>query len=324
LLFKYALVNFIDCQIEYDDTSKALNNTQEIYMQQLVSQVLLPVVLATIMLGMGLGLTPKDFKRVVTHPKAALLGFFLQLLFLPALALGLIAILPLSPVAAAGLFLVSLCPGGATSNLFSYIARGDLALSVTLTGVISLLSPVLLPVAFVTYLTLTGDTAGAFTVPLVTVIKQLAIVTLAPVTIGMIIRAVAPAWSQNAQPLIKKISTIAMILIVFMLMATNIKVMQAIFSINALAVLLLATISLFVAYFIAKALKLPAQSQKTIAIEVGVQNAGTAMMVALAILHKPELAFVPLMYGLFMNIPAFAFVGWVQKQENSKTAAIIE
>ncbi|TCS38906.1 bile acid:sodium symporter family protein [Reinekea marinisedimentorum] len=293
-------------------------------MQQLVSQVLLPVVLATIMLGMGLGLTPKDFKRVVTQPKAVLLGFCLQVLFLPALALVLIAVLPLSPVAAAGLFLVSLCPGGATSNLFSYIAHGDVALSVTLTGIISLLSPVLLPVAFISFLSITGDTAGAFTVPLATIIKQLAVVTLVPVTIGMTIRAVAPVWSEGAQPLVKKISTIAMVLIVFMLMATNMKVMQSIFSINALAVLLLATVSLLAAHVIAGAFKLPAQSQRTVAIEVGVQNAGTAMMVALAILHKPELAFVPLMYGLFMNIPAFAFVAWVQKKNVAQAAAIAD
>lgn len=293
-------------------------------MQQFVSQVLLPVVLATIMLGMGLGLTPKDFKRVAIQPKTVFTGFLLQVLFLPFLALALILALPLNPVAAAGLFLVSLCPGGATSNLFSYIARGDVALSVTLTGINSILSPFILPIAFMAYLSFAGGAESSFSVPLATAIKQLAIVTLVPVTIGMIIRAIAPVWSVNAEPLVKKISTLAMILIVITLMATNMNVMQSIFSINALAVLLLATGSLIIAYAIASALKLPLQAQRTIAIEVGVQNAGTAMMVALAILHKPELAFIPLMYGLFMNIPAFAFVAWVQKRNSHPTAVVVK
>jgi BASS family bile acid:Na+ symporter len=173
-------------------------------MQQLVSQVLLPVVLAAIMLGMGLGLRTEDFRRVITQPKASLLGFGLQILMLPALALVIIVILPLSPVAAAGLFLVSLCPGGATSNLFSFIARGDVALSVTLTGIVSLLSPFLLPLAFLTYLQFNGDTLQEFAMPLQIIIKQLAAVTLVPVTLGMTIRYFAPIWSENAQPVLKK------------------------------------------------------------------------------------------------------------------------
>lgn len=292
-------------------------------MQQLVSQVLLPVVLAAIMLGMGLGLKTSDFKRVITHPKASLLGFSLQLLLLPALALLIIAILPLTPVAAAGLFLVSLCPGGATSNLFSFIARGDIALSVTLTGVMSLLSPFILPVAFLAYLQFSGDALQQFALPLVPAMKQLAMVTLLPVSLGMIIRHFAPVWSESAQPILKKISTVAMILIVLALMATNLKVVQGMLSLNALAVLLLASISLALAYFIAGKAGVNPQTQRTIAIEVGVQNAGTAMMVALAILHQPALAFVPLMYGLLMNIPAFAFVAWVQKQAGKQSDVVV-
>lgn len=290
-------------------------------MQQFIPQVLLPVVLATIMLGMGLGLKPTDFKRVITSPKASITGLLLQLLFLPALALIIIAVLPLSPIAAAGLFLVSLCPGGATSNLFSLIARGDVALSVTLTGIVSLLSPVLLPVAFIAFLSLTGDATAAFSVPLTTAIKQLAVVTLLPICIGMSIGHFAPAWSASAQPLVKKVSTVAMILIVFALMATNLPVMKNMLGVNAAAVLLLSCISMTIAFVIAGLLKVNEQSQRTIAIEVGVQNAGTAMMVALAILHKPELAAVPLMYGLLMNIPAFAFVAWVQKRNSLLTEA---
>jgi BASS family bile acid:Na+ symporter len=293
-------------------------------MQQLVSQVLLPVVLAAIMLGMGLGLRFQDFTRVVSRPKASLIGFLMQLLLLPALALIIILLLPLQPAAAAGLFLVSLCPGGATSNLFSFIARGDIALSVTLTGITSLLSPFILPLAFLGYLQFSGDALAQFSIPLIPAMKQLAIVTLVPVSLGMIIRHFAPAWSKSAQPIMKKVSTIAMIIIVIALMATNLHVVENMISMNAVAVLMLATVSITIAYAIAGFAGVNPRTQRTIAIEVGVQNAGTAMMVALAILHKPELAFVPLMYGLLMNIPAFAFVAWVQKKPVNETSPTLE
>jgi BASS family bile acid:Na+ symporter len=289
-------------------------------MQQLVSQVLLPVVLAAIMLGMGLGLRVQDFTRVVKRPKASLIGFILQLFLLPCLALVIILVLPLQPAAAAGLFLVSLCPGGATSNLFSFIARGDIALSVTLTGITSLLSPFILPLAFLGYLQFSGDALAQFSIPLVPAMKQLAMVTLVPVSLGMIIQHFAPAWSMSAQPIMKKVSTVAMIIIVIALMATNLQVVENMISLNAVAVLMLATVSLAIAYAIAGFAGVSPRTQRTIAIEVGVQNAGTAMMVALAILHKPELAFVPLMYGLLMNIPAFAFVAWIQKKPINETA----
>ncbi|MFQ3231005.1 bile acid:sodium symporter family protein [Reinekea sp.] len=292
-------------------------------MQQVVSQILLPMVLAIVMLGMGLGLTTADFKRVAMQPKATFLGLGLQLFFLPALALFIITVLPLSPEAAAGLFLVSLCPGGATSNLFSFIAKGDLALSVSLTGIVSLLSPFLLPLFFLTFLSYSGDSFSAFQLPLIPTIKQLAVVTLAPTLIGMSIRHFAPNWALNTQGLVKKVATIAMILIIVALMATNFHVVQGMISLNALAILLLSSTSILIAYWLARSFQLPQQSQRTIAIEVGIQNAGTAMMVALAIMHQPALAFVPLMYGLLMNLPAFVFVAWLQQSDKQAEAALV-
>lgn len=284
-------------------------------MQQLVSQVLLPVVLAAIMLGMGLGLTLSDFKRVLTHPKASIIGFSLQVLFLPALALIIIAVLPLTPAAAAGLFLLSLCPGGATSNLFSFIARGDVALSVTLTGLTSLLSPLTLPIMFVAFLTVSNSGAESFALPLMPAIKQLAMVTLLPIALGMSLRHFFPTWASNAQPIMKRVSTIAMVLIVLALMATNLHVVQGMISLNAVAILVLSTTAILTGYFIARKAGLNEPTQRTIGLEVGVQNAGTAMMVALAIMQQPALAFVPLMYGILMNLPAFAFVYWTQRQD---------
>ncbi|TLS76456.1 bile acid:sodium symporter family protein [Photobacterium damselae] len=283
-------------------------------MQHIVTQVLLPITLAIVMLGMGLGLKRADFSRVITQPKSSIIGLCLQIFMLPTLALVLIQLLPLSSTAAAGLFLVSLCPGGATSNLFSLIAKGDVALSITLTAVISLLSPFLLPLIFITYLDIHGSQLEQFQLPIDLAIKQLIAVTVLPISLGMIITKWLPKQSQRIQPMVKKLSTIAMLLIILALLITNQKIFDRFISIEGVAVLLLSSCSLFLAYFIAGKIKVSQQAQRTIAIEVGVQNAGTAMMVALSIMHQPQLAVVPLMYGLLMNIPACLFVAWVSRK----------
>ncbi|HIF9341219.1 TPA: bile acid:sodium symporter family protein [Photobacterium damselae] len=283
-------------------------------MQHIVTQVLLPITLAIVMLGMGLGLKRADFSRVITQPKSSIIGLCLQIFMLPALALVLIQLFPLSSTAAAGLFLVSLCPGGATSNLFSLIAKGDVALSITLTAVISLLSPFLLPLVFITYLDIHGSQLEQFQLPIDLAIKQLIAVTVLPISLGMIITKWLPKQSQLIQPMVKNLSTIAMLLIILALLITNQKIFNRFISIEGIAVLLLSSCSLFLAYFIAGKIKVSQQAQRTIAIEVGVQNAGTAMMVALSIMHQPQLAVVPLMYGLLMNIPACLFVAWVSRK----------
>lgn len=277
-------------------------------MQQLVTQVLLPLVLATIMLGMGLGLRLADFKRVFIQPKAALLGLVLQLVFLPLLALLIILLLPLTPVAAAGLFLVALCPGGATSNLFSFIVRGDVALSVTLTGLSSILSWLTLPLLFLAYLSLAQGGATHFTLPLAPAVKQLALVTLLPITCGMLLRQRFPLFASRVQSWFRRLATIVMLLIILALLAVNPGVRHEFFSISVLAIILLSSLAMATAFILAAKVGLSWQVQRTLAIEVGVQNAGAAMLVALSIMQQPALATVPLLYGIVMNLPALGLV----------------
>lgn len=283
---------------------------------QTVAQVMLPVVLGTVMLGMGLSLQIKDFKTVLMNPKVAIIGFLLQLLLLPILALFIIKIFALNQTAAAGLFLLALCPGGATSNLFSFLIKGNLALSVCLTGVVSMLSPLILPIAFVGFIHYTGNADSQhFNLPLLPAIKKLTLVTLLPTLVGMCIRYVADEWSQSVIPLIKKGSTIAMLLVISALLLTNLAIIPAMFSLHGVAVITLCASSLLIAYFIAGKLKVSEKNRKTIALEVGVQNASTAMVIALSIMHQPALATIPLLYGLLMNIPAFTFVYWLLNKD---------
>lgn len=286
---------------------------------QAVTQVMLPIVLGIVMLGMGLSLQIKDFKAVLRSPKVAIIGFLLQLFLLPILALFIIKAFALNQTAAAGLFLLALCPGGATSNLFSFIAKGNLALSVCLTSVVSMLSPFILPIAFIGFIHYNGSLDSQhFNLPLLPAMKQLALVTLLPTIIGMCIRYFADQWSQSVIPLIKKGSTIAMLLVVSALVLTNLNIIPAMLSLHGAAVVTLCGLALIIAYFIAGKFNVNETDRKTIAIEVGVQNAGTAMMIAFTIMHQPALATIPLMYGLLMNIPAFIFVYWLLLRNKEK------
>jgi len=285
-------------------------------MEQIIAQIMLPLVLGTVMLGMGLSLRIKDFKAVLLEPKTAIVGFLLQLFLLPLLALFIIHVLALNSTAAAGLFLLALCPGGATSNLFSFIAKGNLALSVCLTGIVSVLSPFILPAAFIGFVHYSGIDAQSFNLPLLPAIKKLALVTLLPTITGMCIRYFADEWSHSVIPFIKKVSTIAMLLVISALLLTNTHIIPAMASVQGIAVILLCSSSLLIAYFIAGKLNIDESNRKTIALEVGVQNAGTAMVIALSIMHQPTLATIPLIYGILMNIPAFSFIYYLLNKEN--------
>ena len=283
---------------------------------QTVAQVMLPLVLGLVMLGMGLSLQLKDFKAVLAKPKAAIIGFLLQLFLLPILALFIINVFTLNQTASAGLFLLALCPGGATSNLFSFIAKGNLALSVCLTGIVSMLSPFILPLTFFAFIHYNGNIDNQyFNLPLLPAIKKLALVTLLPTFVGMCIRYFADEWSQRVIPLIKKGSTIAMLLVICALIFTNLTVLPAMFSLHGVAVMTLCILALSITYFITGKLNVNDTDRKTIALEVGIQNAGTAMVIALSIMHQPSLATIPLMYGLLMNIPAFSFVYWILNKD---------
>lgn len=291
---------------------------------QAVTQIMLPVVLGLVMLGMGLSLQIKDFKAVLTEPKAAMIGLLLQLLLLPILALFIIKVFALNQTAAAGLFLLALCPGGATSNLFSFLAKGNLALSVCLTSLVSMLSPLILPITFIGFIHYSGSADNQlFDLPLLPAMKQLAVVTLLPTVVGMSIRYFADKWSQSAIPLVKKGSTIAMLLVITALVLTNLTIIPAMLSLQGVAVVTMCSLALIIAYFMSGKLNVNNTDRKTIAIEVGIQNAGTAMMIAFTIMHQPALATIPLLYGLLMNIPAFIFVYWLLLLNKKKDKVIM-
>lgn len=276
-----------------------------------LAQALLPWVLAVVMLAMGLSLEAKNFRRVARHPGHVALGLGLQMLALPLLSWLVVLLLPLPPLAAAGLLLVALVPGGATSNLFTYLARGDLALSVCLTAMTAMLVPFTLPLIMEWNFRLLGLTAAGFTLPYWAVVGQLVLVTLLPVLAGMgIRRMLGRSRADRLLPAVRRLTGIAMIAIVLSLFVAYFDRLPPVLSLETAAVLALCSVAMFVGGRVARRAGLPAAGIRSITVEVGVQNAGVAMMVAFAILQDPDLGVVPLLYGLMMNVPAFAWVFW--------------
>ncbi|WP_410346929.1 bile acid:sodium symporter family protein [Thioalkalivibrio sp.] len=270
---------------------------------------MLPWILASVMLAMGLSLTARDFTRVLQHPRRVALGLGLQMLALPVLAWVLVLLLPLPPMAAAGLLLVALVPGGATSNMFSYLVQGDLALSVSLTAIAAMLVPFTLPLIMGWNFQLLGLAAEGFALPYWSTVGQLLLVTVVPVTLGMALRLwlgdrTAQAWL----PVVKVFTGVAMVGIVVALFVAYHQRLPALVSLETLAVLLLCMSAMAMGYRASRQFGLPRESSRAITVEVGVQNAGVAMMVAFAILQLPALGLLPLLYGLLMNVPVFLWV----------------
>ena len=278
---------------------------------KILMPLMLPISLALMMFSLGLALTVNDFRRIVMFPRAALLGIGMQLLLLPVIAGILMAavqcFMPLSDELILGLLIIAACPGGATSNIISHLSGGDAALSVSMTAVVSLMVPFILPFSLAIQLSWWGESM-AVELPLIKTLMQLLLITVIPVLLGMLIRW---RWSRtiiNLEPSIRKLSTMIFVLLVGALMYGQWPQLQAMGLSVAALCLGLCLCAMLSAYLLARWQGFDSKVVKTLSIEVGIQNAGTGIFIAISLLNQPSLALVPLMYGLVMNIPAFSMI----------------
>ena len=271
-----------------------------------------PICLALIMLGLGLGLSVKNFTRILNAPKDFFVGLFSQLLILPIVALGVALILNLPTPIAIGLMIIAAAPGGVTSNVLTKFANGDVALSISLTAVTSLLSIISVPFIVI-------NSANFFGVSITTNISmtgialKMALVVTVPVIIGMIIRGLAENFISSKINIVNKI-TGWLFIIVFA--AIWIEEKDNIFDYLAqagLAVLILNISMMIIAFFIAKKFVSGVPQQKCIALECGLQNGTLAVFVSTLIFD--EIAyFVPTAaYALIMYITGFIFIYILRK-----------
>ncbi len=287
-----------------DIVNPALVNTE------FVNQVLLPISLGLMMLAMGLSLKVQHFEKLWLFPKVIALGITLQLVLLPALAWFWIAILGLSASVAAGLILVALAPGGATSNVISYLCRVDTALSVCLTAIVSLVVPITIPWMVNLQFGWLGVTGAGFQLPVGLTIIQLMVVTVVPVLLGMGLAHKYPVTAERIQPWVQRIVGIGFVALVIIMAVANHNALPEVLSRATLAALLMCCSAMVVAYIISRIARLNSEQGITITVEVGIQNAGTAMMVAATLMNQPHLAMLPLAYGIIMNIPALGLIGY--------------
>lgn len=273
-------------------------------MAQAMLTIGLPLALGWMMFCVGITLSVADFKRVVDYPGKIAAGLAAQLIGLPLIAFTMVHVFALPDMVAVGLWILALAPGGASSNAISHLAGGDSALSITMTAVSSLIIPFSLPLLLPVVLT---DASAA--IPVKTAILQLVAVTLLPVTLGMAIRHVMNGEGFARFSAFAASSALwALFFTVAVTLAANTAVFSQLFSIASVMVLLLCLLGMGLGVAVAKLFSGDSKLSKTFAIEVGIQNAGTAIFVAIVQLQQPELALTPLLYGVLMNIPAIILI----------------
>lgn len=272
-----------------------------------LKSVFLPLGLIFIMFGMGLGLTPADFKRVILSPKAKLLGLTLQLLALPAIAFSLALLFKLPGDLATGLILVAACPGGPTSNIISHLSRGDTALSVTLTAFSSIITVVSIPIVVGLAMDRFMGDAAVIQLPFGKTLIQLFAVTIAPILLGMWANAKRPQLSQR---LARPVNRFSIVFLALIILAAVLREKDLATQIRAVgpAVIALNLAGMALAFAAAALFRLPRPQRVTISIEVGIQNATLALAIALGILESPRLAIPAVVYGLFMFATGAAMI----------------
>ncbi|MDR6842464.1 bile acid:sodium symporter family protein [Pseudoxanthomonas sacheonensis] len=272
----------------------------------LLTNLLLPLALGVIMLGLGMGLGLDDFRRVARYPRAVLTGLILQVVILPAVAFALTLAFGLPPELAVGLMLLAASPGGATANIYSHLARGDVALNITLTAINSLLCLLTLPVILNLSLEYFLG-AGQYVPPPVRKVIEVAAIIVLPVVIDMVARAQAPRLAARVEKPLRLLSVLVLALLVAVAVAQERDTLVEFFAVVGLACLSFNLISMGVGYTAPIALKLPQRQAIAIAMEIGIHNGTLAIFIALNVLGNARISVPAAVYSLLMFATAAVF-----------------
>ena len=267
-----------------------------------------PIALALIMLGLGLGLAIKDFKRVLTTPKDFSIGIICQLILLPIVAYVVIMVLRVPTEIALGLMIIASAPGGVTSNVLTKFANGDVALSISLTAVGSLISIISVPFIVFTSADLLNVTEMSKEITMTGIAIKMALVVTVPVIFGMIIRFFADNFISSNLKMINKITGLLFIIV---FIAVWVEERENIFSYlvqAGTAVLALNIIMMILAFYIAKFFASGIPQKKCISLECGLQNGTLAVFVATQIFDNVAYVVPTAAYALIMYITSFIFI----------------
>ena len=267
-----------------------------------------PIALALIMLGLGLGLTGRDFLRVVNHPKDFLVGFICQLILLPVVAFIIVLILDLPIEIALGVMIIAAAPGGVTSNVMTKFANGDVALSISLTAIISLISIISVPFIIFKSADLLGISNISTNITMTGIAFKMALVVTVPVILGMIIRKFAENFITSNISTIERITTLLFIIVFASIWIEERENIFTYLKQAGLAVLLLNIIMMLISYYVAKLIATGIKQRKCIAIECGLQNGTLAIFVATQIFSDISYIIPTAAYALIMYITGFILI----------------
>lgn len=279
----------------------------------LITNLLLPLSLGIIMLGLGLSLTLADFTRVFRYPKAVIIGLTIQMLVLTSAAFLIAVVFQLPPELAVGLLLLAAAPGGATANVYSHLAHGDVALNITLTAVNSALSLLTLPF-IVTFALQYFMASDQYVPPPFRKIIEVGLIIVLPVVIGMLVRQFAPRFAAKMEKPIRIFSVLLLALLVMLAVAQSWEVLVKYFAVVGFACLVFNLVSMAVGYAAPLALKLPEKQAIAISMEIGIHNGTLAIYIALNVLNNGTMGVPAAIYSLIMFVTAGVFAWWLNRR----------
>ena len=268
-----------------------------------------PIILALIMLGLGLGLKIDDFTRILKTPKDFFVGFFSQLIILPSVAYLLIIILKVPPEIAIGVMIIAAAPGGVTSNILTKFANGDVALSISLTAVISLISIITVPLIIFTSADLFGITDISQNISMIGIALKMFLVVTVPVILGMIIRKFAENFVNSKIQIFEKLNVILFVIFFIAAFYEERESFIDFLTQAGFITFILNITMMIVAYYLGKTFASGIKQQKCIALECGLQNGTLAIFVSTQIFGTDIVYITPTAaYALIMYITGFIFV----------------
>lgn len=284
--------------------------------------IVLPI-LTLLMFDLGLTLRWSDFLLMAERPRAVCAGMAGQLILLPLIAFGLGWLFGLEPVFFVGLILIACSPGGSSSNVFSMLAGGNVALSVTLTALSSVLTFITIPPILQAACHLTGSGSEAIHLPVGQLIVQNLVLTLLPVLIGVGIKAGKPQWADRMHRVLKRIAFPALMLLATVFFIQHRVTIVERFGQLGLCVTLLIALAMAGGSLLAHAVRLDSRDRRTLVIEVGMQNAAQAIAIACSpfVFHNSVMAVPAIVYALMMNLVLLGYVGlWQQRLKRASVA----
>ena len=291
--------------------------------QSAAVQWVLPLTIAMIMLAMGLGLVADDFKRVFEKPKAVLVGLGGQLLLLPLLGFAVAFGFGLPPELAVGVIVLTACPGGAHSNLYSSLARGDVALSVTLTAISGMLTVLTIPPLIKLATVVFASGGEVVNLPLLDTMARIFLMMVLPVAVGMWLRSRSVRWAQRLEPVVKVMAVAMLLLIVFGSIASQSDNVLAFAAQAGLPVLTLNLSAMLLGFWMASAARLPQSQCRSITLEVGIQNAALAFALAAGLLESLNVATPAILYSILVYFTGLLVIAQGRWQSSATPSPVL-